>query len=278
MNQLEGALVRAFQGEDAAWDDVNKILRDVDYTRADAQVASQIVGMVSPWIPEVQNNPQGVRQVDLAIRGLDDILGQQGARPTVDGLDDTVRYPGLEDAVRFITDRKIMTADGLAGLTTAEQFATFAAPGINSPSTLNRLKSVVADSVKAGDDLPTFRKKAQEVVTLEKHQEETLYRTESKRAYSDGLDRTMERPAVKKRFPFVRLTATNDDRVRDHHWDLDGIVVEVDSPGHKILKQVIREYNCRCTLTPLTERQAEAMGGHTELRDFPSSVKQRYNV
>lgn len=275
--QLERLLVRAWKGDDAAWDDVINVLRDVDYNQADARVASQIVGMLSPWIPEAQDNPQGRRQVDLAIRGLDDVLVPRGGRPTTD-TDDRYRYPGMEDAVKFITDRRIVTASELSGLTAEEKSATFSAPGINSPGTLSRLKALVADSLNQRDSLSDFRKKAREVVELEKHQEETLYRTETKRAYLDGLDRTLERPKVREKFPYVRLSATRDNRVRDHHWDMDGFIVEVGTNAHEIFKKILREYNCRCTPIALTEEQAVRMGGPKSIADFPESVKRQYNL
>ena len=92
----------------------------------------------------------------------------------------------------------------------------------------------------------------------------------------------MKSELVSELFPAVMLSATPDNRVRDTHWDLDGFVCLKSDPAYKVLLRVIKDWNCRCSLIPMTLEDAKDQPGGLrtigDLRAFYPKVMAEYGM
>ena len=125
MRTLE-RLVEDYYENRIEWSEVATAARNLEELFRDAQVASGILGRLTPFVPEVQDAPDGetMESVDMAIRGLDDLLGPNDAGG-IYGEEGKYRYPQLESAVRWLTDRGVVTADSFRRLSQAAKEKSF---------------------------------------------------------------------------------------------------------------------------------------------------------
>lgn len=260
-NRLTSTIAGVWNGT-AAWDDVTDIMATIDQLQADTRTAMFVLGQMSPWVPTAQYNTDRVPDAfNMAIRGIEDFIPNGDPRNIMDG--DKFRYPQLERAVDWLREVGLSTSDELAAMTTDQRLRSFADPGINDPATLEIFKSELEQSLEAGESLPEFRKRIKGRVDVARNREEMAYRTNTKRAYVDGLEKTLDAPAVVDRFPYVVFNSTDDNRVRDHHWELDGLVAEKGTKLYALMMDVLREHNCRCNVIPITAARAAKMGINT---------------
>lgn len=246
------------------------ILNQMRELRADAMTAARIIGMCSPWRPELSSPPPGFRGTQKAIA-----LSVAGVDGPFSGDPSGIRFPFIEDAAKFLNEKKLATADSLRTMAVADKTQVFTASGVNDFPTLQALRSQVADSLAVGDSLAEFRKKLADSVNLTRSQTETLYRTNTKQAYTAGMEETIQDPDVAEAFPYVLYAATHDGRTRSTHWELDGFVCSIHDPAYEILRKALDDWNCRCTLIPLSSRQAQSKGIKT-VSDIPIDVMAKY--
>ena len=291
---------------------VERLLDELRQLKADSTTAAKLLGMVSLWKPTVNSVPDGFgklqktatlanavefsletvssenRPIEIHIDPLDasytivphtvtlalpgaasgDPLGgpPEGAK---------IRFSFVENAVQWVLAKDLATASEVSQMARADKLKVFTAPRIDDIPTLQQLRQQVSDSLATGESLYNFRKKLSDDLQLKRHEVETLYRTNTKQAYDDGLNRTLEKPHINERFGYVLYVATQDNRVRSSHWDLNELVAKVGSPLHKIFLAARADWNCRCGLIPLTYDQAKARGV-SDYGDLPEEVTRKY--
>lgn len=259
LNSLLEELVIAFGQKKA--DKVASLLDQIRELQVQASVAAKLLGMLSPWRPSLQANPAGHgRQKPLALAN------------DTDGF----VFPWIKSAFDWLKGKVTLPASDVEHFTTLERAAVFSAAGIDDAVILNDLQSAVADSLALGEDFRTFRKKADEKFGLTRSQLETTYRTHTKQAYLAGMEQTLSQPAVQEAFPYVRYAATADTRVRDSHWELDGMVARRGSPLHQLMLSALADYNCRCTLIPLSKEDGSSRK-LSDVQDVPEYVRSIYS-
>lgn len=276
--RLVNLVVEAQLGR-GSWAQVGVTLEAIRHLEADCRMAGMILGMLSPWIPRVgdipDRTPDGItlkRPVTLGIKGLQDIL----PGPLHDG--DEYRWPQLEDAIKWIEDQGIMAKRELAIVQAELHRQAFVTGKADDLQTIIRLQQAVAESIRNGDSLQTFRKRIEDVATLKRHEVETIFRTNTKRAFLDGQEQALRQPRVKERFRWVYYAATADNRVRPHHWFFDKWVVEVGTQLYWLIKQVQGEFSCRCAMIPMDETQLEEYGQPKTMADVPQSVLEQIEL
>lgn len=256
--------LRAGEGSE---DDVLRISREIDELQVDAAVASRVSGMVSPWAPELTDAPGPAPEVaHFAIAGVHDPNAVEGG---------PFRFPWIEQAQAFLREKGVLMHGDLEGMTQEERRRVFSAPGVDSVDRLARLKAIIEESIGAGETLSDFRTRIEPEVSLQRHQSETLYRTNVHQSYVEGQERALEKPEVGEQFPYVLYQATMDTSVRPEHAELDGMVVKRGTREHAILKSALHDWNCRCTLIPVTRQKAEQFGINS-MADIPSDVLKAY--
>lgn len=270
---------------DIFWDEVSQlysgrgseerlraILDVIEELNADARAAASVLGLVSIWRPSVKRTPSGAKArpkaLSLAIRGT----GQP-----VPG--DKYRFPWIEKAYEFVRDQGVLDDAELLAIAKRQRDAVFseyaADPGIDAGSVVRAIRGAIANSLREGDDFDTFREKAAGEIAGHRAAVERLYRTEVKAGYVRGKQEVLSRPEVGEAFPYDMLASTNDTRVRDEHWAVNGYVVRRGTPEHSILMALVEDYNCRCDMIPLSEETARQRG-IKRLGDIPRAVARKY--
>jgi len=117
------------------------------------------------------------------------------------------------------------------------------------------------ESIKRGESGDQWHERVQTLGDIERHIGETVHRTLGRRAYYAGQTEALtEFPEVASRFPYMQYLATKDTRVRPAHKAMDEKVARIGSPLHDAMVKLIDEFNCRCSMVPLTAKQAQGKG------------------
>lgn len=178
-------------------------------------------------------------------------------------------FPWLDGAIDFVTSLGVATPESVRRMSEEMAASTFTASGIDSIETLYKLKDTLADIVRSGQGAVEGAKRLREVANLRAGQAENIVRTGTKQAYMEQWSKTIQKPAIKRAFGYVKYVSTHDGRTRPWHRALDGFVCSVDDPAYKVLWDVQHENNCRCLLINLTEQQAIKAGIKT-FKDLPN--------
>ena len=261
---------------------LKSIIAEMRQLNADARIASQVVGMASLFEPELADHPVGPRQQAATLSNARylDVTGVQDGSPLDSGsfASRIFRFPWVEKVVGFLQSKSVVTPAELRQISRPDRVSTFTVPGIDDLSIVDELKREVSFAAASGESLEEFSERLDDRLTnvgLSPGQTETMYRTNTHQGYVAGQDAALRKPAVKSLFPYVRYVATQDNRVRDEHWDLDGMIAEVDSPLHELFKRALNDWNCRCTLIPM---RADHVTDLNTIEDVPGYVRTHYRL
>jgi hypothetical protein len=189
-------------------------------------------------------------------------------------------YPFIEDAAKYLREKQVATDAELRDVAANVRRSMFTVPGVDDKSILASIRDATAESTRLGETHEQFTERLTGVVSLPAAQSRTLLRTEMKSAFVDGLDKTIQKPAVKAFFPYVRFVNTKDGRTRPSHAALGrgpGFICSTDDAAYQTLQAALRDYNCRCALIPLTEQQAKDYGVSTS-KNLPGIVRDEYGT
>lgn len=194
-------------------------------------------------------------------------------------------FPWLDRAIEFLSGKKIVPASEFRSLSIDQQQAAFTAPGMEDRDELKKLRDAIAkgqNQEEGGESLTDFRKRIGDQLSLSRAQTETVFRTNVKQGLVTGFDKSMKSDLVSELFPAVMLSATPDNRVRETHWELDGFVCLKSDPAYKVLLRVIKDWNCRCSLIPMSLEDAKDQPGGirtiSDLRSFYPDVMKKYGM
>lgn len=140
-----------------------------------------------------------------------------------------------------------------------------------------QVQSIMTQSILMGDSIPDIAKRlAEKVGEANSYSHIRAARTMTTSAENAGrLDsyRRAEEMGIQMRKKWL---ATNDDRTREAHSELDGVSVPVDEPFENEIGEIMfpgdpdaddaNIYNCRCTL--VADFEGDEQGGDTELADM----------
>lgn len=273
MAALQAALEAMHAGEPGADDQVRSLVAEVKQLEADTRIAARLIGLVSPWQPQLQPasaDGEGQEPLRLSIEAL-----EPDGRP--EPRTDRFRYPWTTNAVDWLLDKQVVTIDELRAMARQDRSAAFSASGVDDLKLLNDLKLEVAVSLESGESLDTFKDRIAGRIGTAESEVNTIYRTNTKQAYQAGMEHALEKPGVSELFPYVQYVATSDTRTRPHHDVLDGLVVRRGTREHRLLQAALADYNCRCTVIPMTEEDA-AFHTITTWDTIPQIAKDHYSV
>lgn len=253
-NRLFDELQKAFEAG-ATLAELNAIRKQIEDLGEQVRAASVALGLLAPWKPKQ-------RKTGLITLGPSKLESW---------------FPWLKRAIDFITNKNVVTTQEFRQLTLDQQQASFTAPGIEDRKELSKLRDNIAQGAEVGESLADFRKRVGDELALTRAQQETVFRTNTHQGYVVGFDKGMKSKAVKEAFPAVMFSATPDNRVRDTHWSLDGFVCLRTDPAYKVLLRVLKDWNCRCSLIPLSLEDAEVEGLKT-IKDIPAAVMAKYGL
>lgn len=237
--------------------EINATFEELRNLAADTQTTIRVLGMLSPWVPQVQDAPAGVVRQRPITMALED-------RPAFD-------WPFMADAIRFLRTKQVVTQDQFDTLSRSDRQSVFAMPEVNDIRFLTEIRNEIATSIGSGESLESFRERMQQRIGLQEAQVNTLFRTNTHQAYLEGQERTLESPVVADSFPYVMYAATRDTRVDPAHSAVDGFVVKRGTAEHRVLLKLLKRYNCRCALIPLSAEDARRHGTKA-YSDLPAIV------
>lgn len=254
-------LLTQYKSGEIEWHVVTDFQEEILWLAEDATVAARLLGMLSPWEPD--EAPASNRVVEL------DVFIKDGDAPKRGKW----RWPHLQKSLDWLLNRSIIVKDTIETIVTSARENVFSVGTLTDPDEIRSLKDAVAESIRDGDDLATFKDRIKGRVAISARETESLFRTNTKRAYLEGQDEILHNPVVKRTIKYVLYRSTSDGRTRPWHKAMDGWIAEVDSPLHDVFKRLQSQYNCRCVLVPVSERR---LAGRTvyDITDVPTEVMQ----
>ena len=185
------------------------------------------------------------------------------------GSPEGIHFPTIDEAVKQLAEKNVMTRERFDALDTAARAKSFAVASVDADDTLTKIRDVLAENVRTGADYETFKEKVLEAVDegtfMSEAHLETVFRTNVQSAFSDGQMTVLSNPMVRSGFPYSAYDSIHDDRVRHEHLELDKLgiggtnVYRNDDPVFQTFRPPW-DYNCRCSWTPMTVRQASEAG------------------
>lgn len=162
------------------------------------------------------------------------------------------------EAAQFLRDKPAVSRETFDRLLPDLQARAIAITGIESVNVVQAVRDRIAD-LPAGADWFAARQDIAERMSPwlgegARRRAELLLRAHGYQAYAAAKEQVME--SQREAFPYAQYVTAQDDRVRDSHAALDGIVLPVDSPFWD-RHTPPWEYGCRCSKVFLT---AEAAG------------------
>lgn len=180
----------------------------------------------------------------------------------------SIRFPTIDNAVRFLSSRIPYTPQEFATLTGDARNVGFTVARALTRDAVAKIQEALVNDVRTGGTLAEFRQNIEPVLNasgLADHHVETLYRGQVGRAYSIGQERVLNDPMVADEFPYRMYSATHDSRVRPEHKALEAMglngtaVYRSDDPFWDIFLPPW-DFGCRCNSIPLSIEDAAHYG------------------
>lgn len=244
----------------------DRILLDTELARLEHLLSSELNAWVSgmdwmadkfpPWL--IEEFRSGIRTpppVDPVI-----LPGQD--------FPEEIRFPKIEKAAESLQRRGVLTRDDFDEASESAKQKAFTVAGVQREDTIETIRDVLADDVRAGTSLEGFTEMLSDRLTTSKlgpSHTETVYRTNVQAAFRDGRQALVDNPIVQSAFPYQEYFPIHDDRVRETHLQLG--TLGLDGTGIYRLDDPFWDYftppwdfNCRCGVNLLTKRQAARKG------------------
>lgn len=185
------------------------------------------------------------------------------------GAPEGIHFPVIEEAVKQLAEKNVMTRDRFDALDAASRAKAFTVAGVDAQGTLTKIRDSLVENVREGVDYETWREKVLEDVEpgtfLSEGHMETVFRTVVQTQFSDGRETVLNHPLIRSGFPYRARDAIHDERVRENHLALEKMGIQgtniyrADDPVWQLFR-VPWDYNDRCSDIAMTVRQAAEAG------------------
>lgn len=180
-------------------------------------------------------------------------------------LDIDAMYPFLDDGLEYLLEKKVVSGKQYAKLSQANKLKAIGSATIKSQAQAVQLRKALAESFKAGEDERQFADRIKDQVDLLRSDSNRILRTATKQGYVEGMAKTLEKPHIAEAFPYAMFVNTHDGRTRPTHEALGkeangNNIARVGSAKYQGFIDALNEWQCRCSLIPLTAKQAKARG------------------
>lgn len=220
-----------------------KILDKIEREYAIAILAAKLTGYMAPFAPKVIPVPAADRPEPVVIRQLS-----------------TLTYPQLDKGLAWLAKREVIAPNEVAGFPENAKETARTMSRVAGRPVMDKLNEAVRESMRAGEGAELWRKRLGEIANLQASLAETIQRTATHRAYHEGLEEVVKTPGMENAFEFYEYHATGDNRTRPEHQAMDGKIFHRDSAMAAKAKELLSDWNCRCTMVPMTREDAEEYG------------------
>ena len=217
----------------ASWQERNAADEDVAAGLYRTTMQSDMAGQLFVRVVEA---PETLPQQQ---RALDD-----GPRPSFLSLP-------FEEAIRAFMERGVITPAEFRQLSDDARQRAFSATSLASQGVIERAYRRLLESLQSGGTMDDFARQLREdsislgVTPANPGYVELIYRTNTASSYGAGRYRQIRSPAVIAARPYVEYRTSRDDRVRQSHAALDGLVFRQDDPDWSRYAPP-NGFNCRC--------------------------------
>lgn len=191
-----------------------------------------------------------------------------GPAPPSPEFEPVIEFPFLDKAIESLKEKRIVTRETFDAMTDHFRQEAFTVARVQTESTIETIQRALTETFEAGETKAKFGKRLQEAMgesPLGRGHLETVYRTNVQTAFAEGQESIRANPLLADAFPYARYDAIRDGRVRDDHLSLETLgldgtnVYRADDPMWDLFTPPWA-FNCRCSKTFLTIRQAARLG------------------
>lgn len=169
-----------------------------------------------------------------------------------------------DEATTFIKSKPVVSREVFDGLVPELKARAITVTGIENANVVQNVRDRIADlpqgadwdSVKSDliDQISPWLRGGEEGGAAAERRAETLMRIHGFQAYSGAMDQVMDRQ--KAAFPYAMYVTADDDKVRDSHDALAGLILPVDDPFWDTHTGPW-EWGCRCTKVPMAADEVD---------------------
>lgn len=177
----------------------------------------------------------------------------------------------FEEAVHAFQRRLPVTPDAWAEMTAEERRRAFTVAGVAQADLVTDVWEAIDRAIRDGTTLEDFKADVGEMLESQwggddPSRLETIFRTNVQSAYMEGRYEVFSAPAVKEARPNFRFEIIDDDRVDDECADLEDVILPQDDSFWNTRTPPLH-FNCRCSLTALSDDEADEEGRTTDPPD-----------
>jgi SPP1 gp7 family putative phage head morphogenesis protein len=168
------------------------------------------------------------------------------------------------EAVAWFRERIILTDDEFKALSEQSYHRAFTIAGVAQLDMVTQAWEALDNAISQGETISDFQATMNERLAAawgkdQPWRVETIFRTNTQTAYSEGRWEQMEHPAVKEARPYRKFSAIMDQRTSPICAPLDGTVLPADDPFWESHNPPLH-FNCRSHVVTLSEEEAKAEG------------------
>jgi SPP1 gp7 family putative phage head morphogenesis protein len=164
-------------------------------------------------------------------------------------------------AVNYLRNLTPVTREVFDGLTRQYQNDAFTVAGISDQRLIEKIRDALSATLAKGGTRADFHSAVDELCSdagvekLAAFELDTVFQTNSGKAYSAGRLEQMREPGMMDALPYWQYWTVGDLRVRPAHAALDGFCARaIDPVWLKIYPP--NDYNCRCSVIPILPEDA----------------------
>jgi SPP1 gp7 family putative phage head morphogenesis protein len=177
-------------------------------------------------------------------------------------------------AIEYLRNLTPVTRHLFDGLTSQYRRDAFTVAGVSDQRLIAKIRDTLSETLAKGGTARDFRAQVDQLCTEEGVQKltafelDTVFQTNSGKAYSAGRLEQMREPATMDALPYWQYWTVGDARVRPAHASLDGFCARaIDPVWRKIYPP--NDYNCRCSVIPVPEDEAPEGSGEGGIERLP---------
>lgn len=225
-----------------------------------AVLASRLMGMLVPFKPSLLPVPKGqAADRPKAIAPPPPRMAFTIPRYQL-ASEFITQWPVIDNAISWLRGQRILTPRQIDKLKSDVQVQTADGAALWADSLDKQIGDAIIKSQLSGETSLAWQDRVQQLITVSQSEAEAIARTFVHRSMNEGLNEVLDDPYVAEEFPYVLYMCTADGRSRASHVAMDGKVAKRGSALHAEMERLHNEWNCRCTIAPLSEEEAKEKG------------------